>query len=357
MFNAEPKHCSICSSPLAQAGLRTCERAECHVAYQTHLELRKPTCAVCGRPVAEPARSGGVATCGQLNCQLQSLRFRPTDARPTCLVCGVPIPTTREGEDCCHDRDCAIIRSRWRVQEKAQHEQHLREQLELQARQLRDASAPSVAVHHPEHYLVAIVPHASPNLSAPDPERVQAARQHIETLVVQAVIRRPRTDDTPYQSSEFSDDASEAETPIFQSSCRLCKGHCCRQGETHAFLTIGTMRRVFSQHPELSPTEVVGNYVAHLPSRSVAGSCVFHGEFGCTLPRDWRADMCNRFLCRDLLRIRQARTEEPDKSFFIAATEEQTIHEAEFVGHDAVLVDVDISNQSGHAQDPPGFTP
>jgi len=44
----------------------------------------------------------------------------------------------------------------------------------------------------------------------------------------------------------------------------------------------------------------VDHFINALPSESVTGAYVFQGDKGCTLRREWRARLCNTFLCHDL---------------------------------------------------------
>ena len=46
--------------------------------------------------------------------------------------------------------------------------------------------------------------------------------------------------------------------------------------------------------------EIVSGYVGRVPDRGYAGSCIFHGEKGCTLPREWRSNVCNTYFCGNL---------------------------------------------------------
>jgi hypothetical protein len=84
------------------------------------------------------------------------------------------------------------------------------------------------------------------------------------------------------------------------AACALCKGSCCGGGDDDAFLSETTMTRVRQAKPELELLEVANLYVQRVPDIGYEGSCIFHGERGCTLDRSLRSDVCNNFFCGPL---------------------------------------------------------
>jgi hypothetical protein len=87
---------------------------------------------------------------------------------------------------------------------------------------------------------------------------------------------------------------------VLGRACGRCRGHCCRNGAEHAYLDEEAVGRWLDAHPGATAADVVAAYVAHLGARTYEGSCVYHGRHGCTLPRDMRAALCNRFFCGEL---------------------------------------------------------
>ena len=55
-----------------------------------------------------------------------------------------------------------------------------------------------------------------------------------------------------------------------------------------------------SPHRPPAARAVLMLYIRRLPSAGYQGSCVFHGEQGCTLPRSLRSDVCNAYFCAGL---------------------------------------------------------
>jgi predicted nucleic acid-binding Zn ribbon protein len=85
--------------------------------------------------------------------------------------------------------------------------------------------------------------------------------------------------------------------------CGLCRGGCCTHGGEHAYLTAATLRRVKAQQGCLSDEDVVDAYLARLPARSQARSCINHTSRGCALPMAMRSDTCNAYACEALARL------------------------------------------------------
>ena len=56
-------------------------------------------------------------------------------------------------------------------------------------------------------------------------------------------------------------------------------------------------------HPECTPGDAVDAYMARVPDKHVEGSCIHHGERGCTLDRDMRSETCNTYACEPLRQV------------------------------------------------------
>ncbi len=92
---------------------------------------------------------------------------------------------------------------------------------------------------------------------------------------------------------------------VSDALCTLCRGGCCTSGENRAYLTVATARRVLATHADWTPNGLIDAWATYLPSRHVAGSCVYHAAAGCALPRALRSDTCNGFYCGSLLRLHE----------------------------------------------------
>jgi hypothetical protein len=94
--------------------------------------------------------------------------------------------------------------------------------------------------------------------------------------------------------------------------CALCSGRCCRLGgQQHAFLRAAPLRRWLSHHVGAAWADAVEHYMNLVPGWHAEGSCLYHGERGCTLPRGMRADICNDFECVPLERVQALSAADP----------------------------------------------
>ena len=107
---------------------------------------------------------------------------------------------------------------------------------------------------------------------------------------------------------------------LLGQGCATCGGACCTRGGTHAFLSAAALRGTAAEHTQ-GDTGVALEllYTGYLPATHYEGSCVFHGERGCTLPRAIRSDTCNRYLCGELTALSRALTGAPGERAVVGA--------------------------------------
>ena len=96
-------------------------------------------------------------------------------------------------------------------------------------------------------------------------------------------------------------------TPLEDASllavCGTCRGACCKWGEDHAYLTRAVLSRVKAERRIASDASLLQAYLDRVPESSRQGSCIYHGEDGCALPRSMRSETCNRFVCHPLKQL------------------------------------------------------
>jgi len=102
---------------------------------------------------------------------------------------------------------------------------------------------------------------------------------------------------------------AESQVPLIGGACASCRGWCCRNGGTSAYLTWNHFSKYLSRHPGKSKGEILAEYRNHIPTVTNRDSCVFHTATGCALPRDMRADICNSYLCDEVRRMLSAQPE------------------------------------------------
>jgi len=96
-------------------------------------------------------------------------------------------------------------------------------------------------------------------------------------------------------------DRDEEHIPAMQKTlCGFCRGGCCTRGSNHAYICKDTVARVKRHHPNWDGEQILDAYLQRLPVRSILGSCINHGDRGCTLPREMRASNCNNFVCESV---------------------------------------------------------
>ena len=247
-----PKSCYSCGVPLAAIDARTaplCGQLHCRWRYDAVPAYRR--CAICARPLSDHAMSGRVCA----------------------------------GGDC--EREWAIERPRRRQRE-----------IEAEAVALRATHGPRAGVDAPSDFPVATVPSARARVTRLPARRRRAVREGFAALIATVVAQRARGErpapDEPLPASRTDVDS------VLGHMCGRCRGVCCATGRDHAWATEATFHSYLDAHPDRDADAVLAAYMERLPRRSVDRSCVFHRSDGCALPRDMRADKCNRYLCDSL---------------------------------------------------------
>jgi hypothetical protein len=111
----------------------------------------------------------------------------------------------------------------------------------------------------------------------------------------------------------------DATLPVLSTACGLCRGECCYTGGNSAWLRPATIQRQHWFRFGVSDKRIVDFYLSYLPVTSFEDSCVYQGEYGCTLPRNLRANKCNQFLCKELGDLVSALAENEGSSCIAAA--------------------------------------
>ncbi|RVU47668.1 hypothetical protein [Rubrivivax rivuli] len=97
------------------------------------------------------------------------------------------------------------------------------------------------------------------------------------------------------------EDSATALPAAASTLCALCGGYCCVQGaQHHAFIDAEVLERWQARHPGHTTEDAIAAYLAALPPEHLDGGCAFQTATGCHLPREHRADICNRYVCKPL---------------------------------------------------------
>ncbi len=136
--------------------------------------------------------------------------------------------------------------------------------------------------------------------------------------VIDGVLAQPiREEDAPQSAL---DDTAQV-SAVVARSCSTCRGECCTAGRDHAFLRPESLVRVRAQHPAVDADAMLATYASYLPERHYRGSCVYHTPTGCNLPRDWRANICNRYVCGGLSQLQRSLSDAQHPTAIIAAAD------------------------------------
>jgi hypothetical protein len=141
--------------------------------------------------------------------------------------------------------------------------------------------------------------------------RRRAYAAHLDAVIAEAFEAAERPAGAPADPPTPDQDPAGARSSLPGRLCGACGGGCCVFGTDTAFLSKDTILRVLAADPNLDPAQVRNLYLGRLPQRSIAGSCPNHTRDGCSLPRSLRADICNRFACRQLKTLVEGLRDDP----------------------------------------------
>jgi len=123
------------------------------------------------------------------------------------------------------------------------------------------------------------------------PEAIREFETHLRRIASETNNRHHAVTEDEKQNSQIP-------APLVAAICATCRGRCCQHGiENHAYLTTESLSSWRARHPKEPPESLCEKYLSFLPERHTKNSCLFHTETGCALPREMRADICNRYLC------------------------------------------------------------
>ena len=223
-----------------------------------------------------------------------------------CSVCGSPIS----------DRRWQLFRTCdfWKCQAECRRKQRgirkreegayrrQREEFARRIRQFRDNVAGSLGIGKPELFVPISVSAALPPTTRLPQERLSALCDHLTQLV--SAVREEERESPQRPPSDGTEavaaDVDRVSAFFLGQACATCQGYCCLSGRHLAYLDEGMMSRYLAERTGIEPTEVLLDFLSHVPENTSKGSCVYHGEGGCGLPRQIRSSICNGFECAEL---------------------------------------------------------
>jgi hypothetical protein len=181
---------------------------------------------------------------------------------------------------------------------------------EVPKRRDRSASKRGIPPEERDTYRMAILPH-NPFQSKPLSRKRRATfeanlrRNLAKARARLAAEEEPQPVTKLYSADDSRTDAErEAERKLLGTACGMCRGRCCIGGADHAFNDSDTMMRYLQRNPDHDDETIVDRYLSYIAPRTLSPGCIYQHKQGCTLPRDLRADICNRFYCGDISVVR-----------------------------------------------------
>ena len=150
---------------------------------------------------------------------------------------------------------------------------------------------------------IQMLPRQTRPMTGPDPDERVAFKTYLREIVDQSFAEESEPARAPGRVTH-----DEPESVFTTASCSTCKGDCCNLGGEHnAFLNADVVSEFRALHPDWDADQIYQAYEERLADVTALGSCQFHGELGCTLDRDMRAQLCNSHHCRALKYMLQMR--------------------------------------------------
>lgn len=198
---------------------------------------------------------------------------------------------------------------------------------------IRDQAAAVEGISEPSTFVPVCVPRCDSEITEVSTERRAMLRENLLAVLAELVTsdlanqqRPPDVPDASVTRVTGDDTSRPSELPlVFAAACTTCGGYCCQQGAEHAHLHASKFDEYLRSHPETDPNQLVEQYMHRVPSSAHENSCIFHAEDGCSLPRELRSDLCNRFECNGLVAIRDAVADDHTDRFFIVASSNEQI--------------------------------
>ncbi|MEL7469646.1 MAG: hypothetical protein AAFN27_14415 [Pseudomonadota bacterium] len=170
---------------------------------------------------------------------------------------------------------------------------------------------------------VSIVPYQNRPLLPTTPKQKRRFWEQLDKLMDFAFREEPGV---------VRQDREDAEQgPLMDAACILCKGQCCLNGgPNNAFLEVEDIQRFRIRNPGATREDIKAAYEALMPEETCVMSCVFHGIYGCTLPREMRSQLCNSFVCRGQNLLAQGAAAGDKAAVLLAAPQNKAVAAATF---------------------------
>jgi len=233
----------------------------------------------------------------------------PGSDRHRCVVCNEPIDIHQ------------FVRGNICSSVSCQTQKAVDENLKLQAiekRKIQETAKNAVAAVYGSKFTHAVIPYQQSRLVPADPQRAKAFRKNLRQVIRTAVSQNIEPEVASNSTSENSETDHDRR---LAKTCITCKGHCCHQGETHAFIKAPQIAAILANQPGLKLADLYRTYIRLLPVTSFENSCIYQSEQGCNLPRHLRSSICNNFECEPRTLVADTLSEDPQQPIALVAME------------------------------------
>lgn len=241
-------------------------------------------------------------------------------AAPTCTWCGTEIDAHKAastgscGAPACEGKRIAAVSE---TVTRQKHERYLDLKGRVEAAYATELTeAAEVLAVDPETMLVGVVPHQNMPLVPLPPERRAAFEANLDAAIAEGFAA---------DLDELDDSRNRAvvdrpEPPVGDAACATCQGACCKTGAAgNAFIDKWVVAMYRRTEPDPTPEGFRAYYLDRLPEVSIEGSCAYHTDRGCMLPRTRRASICNTFLCKGVKEVIKAAREGSEQTAVLVA--------------------------------------
>lgn len=172
--------------------------------------------------------------------------------------------------------------------------------------------------HDPTGQSIAVLPAFDRPLEKVRDQKKRTLAQRLERFATEL-----RND--PREPTSLAPENLASPSPVVIHACAACQGYCCNSGGEHAHLTQQTLARVLANNNDLSLEDIVRVYLEKLPAQHYKGSCLYHTDKGCHLPRHLRSDTCNHFHCTGVYPLSILEAGATQRPVIVAATKREKV--------------------------------
>lgn len=229
---------------------------------------------------------------------------------PKCVICQRPLTVAEKAVGkICSAPNCKNTFVREQALGELRHKDALRERAKSTEQRLIQSNCIPT---DPQRVRAVLPSNGRPLVPLPDQQR-NAFVEHLLSTIAKATESQHDvgtgeqdladanpTDPEDELAAETQPDPSKTQLAMLNHGCALCRGHCCVQGHGHAFIQVETLLGFMKEHLHHRPQDILDAYTSHIGRVTYQDSCVYHGEQGCTLPREMRSKVCNTYLCKGL---------------------------------------------------------